>query len=193
MAFSLPPLPYATDALAPHMSAQTLELHHGKHHKTYVDKLNELTDGDGDNTTLDTLVQEADGKVLDNAGQHWNHSFFWQCLSPSGGGPSGELADAISSAFGSVETFRKELAEEAAAHFGSGWAWLAHDGSGLSIATTHDGDTAIRHDLVPLLTIDVWEHAYYLDYQNKRPDYLSHVLEHLVNWDFVDQQFRAAR
>jgi Fe-Mn family superoxide dismutase len=192
MAYTLPPLPYATDALEPHISKQTIELHHGKHHKTYVTKLNELTEGEGDNSQLDRVVREADGALLDNAGQHWNHTFFWQCLSPDGGQPNGALAEAIDSTFGSLDTFRKELAEEAAAHFGSGWAWLVHDGSGLAIRTTHDADNPLRHGCQPLLTIDVWEHAYYLDYQNKRPDYLAHVLEHLVAWDFVAQRFEAA-
>jgi Fe-Mn family superoxide dismutase len=192
MAYTLPQLPYATDALAPHISAATLDVHHGKHHKTYVDKLNELTGGEGDNSTLEAFVLQAkEGPEFNNAGQHWNHSFYWQCLSPDGGGtPPGELDDALSAAFGSVDTFLKEFADEAAAQFGSGWAWLAHDGSALQIMTTSNADLPQRHGAKPLLTVDVWEHAYYLDYKNKRPDYLSAVLEHVVNWDFVAEQLR---
>jgi Fe-Mn family superoxide dismutase len=186
MAFTLPPLPYPTDALAPHISQQTLELHHGKHHQTYVDKLNELTDGEHTNEGLDALVRDATGALLDNAGQHWNHTFYWASMSPDGGGaPTGALADALSSAFGSVDAALKELHDTAATHFGSGWAWLVHDGSAIEVMATHDGDLPLKHGLHALLAIDVWEHAYYLDYQNKRPDYVTAFVDELAAWDVV--------
>jgi Fe-Mn family superoxide dismutase len=186
MAFTLPPLPYATDALAPHISEQTLALHHDKHHQTYVDKLNELTAGEHTNDQLDALLRDATGSLLDNAGQHWNHTFYWASMSPNGGGvPGDELGEAIASAFGSVDACLKELHDAAATHFGSGWAWLVHNGRTLQVTTTHDGDLPLKHGDHALLCIDVWEHAYYLDYQNKRPDYVTAFLDHLVSWDAV--------
>ncbi len=194
MAFSLPALPYATDALAPHISAETLELHHGKHHSSYVDKLNGLVEGDGQtNDDLEALIQSTDDqKVFNNAAQHWNHSFYWQCMTPNGGGiPSGELAEAIERDFGSTDGFLKELREEAETHFGSGWAWLVHDGSKLLVTSTHDADLPLKHGQKALLTIDVWEHAYYVDYQNKRPDYLAAFFEGVVSWDFVANNLKA--
>jgi Fe-Mn family superoxide dismutase len=188
MAFSLPPLPYSADALAPHLSRETLELHHGKHHQTYVDKLNDLIDDKGD-ADLDEVIRTAEpGPVFNNAAQHWNHSFYWQCMAPDGGGtPSGELAEAIERDFGSFEAFTEELHQEAATHFGSGWAWLVHDGSKLLVTSTHDADLPLVHGQRALLTIDVWEHAYYVDYRNKRPDYLTAFLDHLVDWTFVSK------
>lgn len=193
MAFSLPPLPYAPDALAPHLTRETLELHHGKHHDSYVSTLNELTDGELDDPELDNLIVRAEpGDLLNNAGQHWNHSFYWQCMSPSGGGaPEGELAEALDEAFGSVESFTKELEDTASSHFGSGWAWLVHDGSSLLVTHTADADLPLRHSQRALLTIDVWEHAYYLDYRNRRPAYVGAFLKHLVNWDFVAENLAA--
>ncbi len=187
MAFTLPPLPYALDALAPHISQETLELHHGKHHQAYVNKLNELTGGERSDGELEAILLEAaPGGLFNNAAQHWNHSFYWQCMAPNGGGvPEGELHDALTAAFGSFDAFVKQLHEEAATHFGAGWAWLVHDGSSLQITSTHDADLPLKHSHKALLTIDVWEHAYYVDYRNRRPDYLSAFLEHLVNWDFV--------
>ncbi len=187
MAITLPPLPYATDALAPHISQETLELHHGKHHKAYVDKLNKLTNNEHSDDELESVIMQAEpGPVFNNAAQVWNHTFYWQCMTPNGGGPpQGELADALSSAFGSVETFAKEFNEAAATHFGSGYAWLVHDGSSLQVIDTPDADNPLKHGQKALLTIDVWEHAYYVDYRNKRPDYVGAFLEHLVNWDFV--------
>lgn len=186
MAFTLPPLPYSPDALAPHLSQETLELHHGKHHQTYVDKLNGLVEGKTD-ADLEAVITEAgSGPVFNNAAQHWNHSFYWECMSPTGGGePAGELAEAIERDFGSFEDFTKELRQAGETHFGSGWAWLVHDGSKLLVTSTHDADLPLAHGQKALLTIDVWEHAYYVDYRNKRPDYLGAFLEHLVNWDFV--------
>ena len=186
MAFTLPPLPYATDALAPHISQQTLELHHGKHHQTYVDKANELTEGEASDAKLEKVILEADGALFNNVAQHWNHSFYWEGMTPNGGGqPGGELADALSSAFGSVDAFLDELSGAATDHFGSGWAWLVHDGSKLAVTHTSDADLPLKHDQEALLTIDVWEHAYYLDHQNRRPDYVSAFLDNLVAWDVV--------
>jgi len=189
MAFALPPLPYDLDALAPHVSRETLELHHGKHHQTYVDKLNSLVDGKSNDDLEDVIVGTDDKKVFDNAAQHWNHSLYWQCMSPDGGGaPSGELAEALERDFGSYDAFRKELSTAAETHFGSGWAWLVHDGSKLLVTSTHDADNPLKHSQRALLTIDVWEHAYYVDYRNKRPDYVAAFLDHLVSWDFVTEQ-----
>jgi Fe-Mn family superoxide dismutase len=189
MAFALPPLPYDLDALAPHVSRETLELHHGKHHQTYVDKLNSLVDGKSNDDLEDVIVGTDDKKVFDNAAQHWNHSLYWQCMSPDGGGaPSGELAEALERDFGSYDAFRKELATAAETHFGSGWAWLVHDGSKLLVTSTHDADNPLKHSQRALLTIDVWEHAYYVDYRNKRPDYVAAFLDHLISWDFVAEQ-----
>jgi Fe-Mn family superoxide dismutase len=189
MAFTLPPLPYALDALAPHLSKETLELHHGKHHQAYVTKLNELTGGERSDAELEAVILEADpGGLFNNAAQNWNHTFYWQSMSPTGGGaPDGALAEALAEAFGSFDAFSKELNEAAATHFGSGWAWLVHDGSTLQVTHTSDADLPLKHSQKALLTIDVWEHAYYVDYRNNRPDYVSAFLDHLVDWDFVAQ------
>jgi len=190
MAFTLPNLPFAPDALAPHLSAETFEYHHGKHHNTYVTKANELTNGEHTNEDLEKLILEADvpSGLFNNLAQHWNHSFYWQCMSPNGGGePTGELLEAINSAFGSFADFKEQLKQEGATHFASGWAWLVHDGSGLKVTSTHDADLPLKHGQKALLTIDVWEHAYYIDYRNARPDYITAFLDHIVNWDFVAQ------
>jgi Fe-Mn family superoxide dismutase len=193
MAFTLPPLPYAYDALAPHLSKETLELHHDKHHDSYVTKLNEATGGERGDDELEAVILEAEpGGLFNNAAQHWNHSFYWKCMSPDGGGaPEGELADALSSAFGSFDAFIKELDDAASTHFGSGWAWLVHDGSRLAVTHTSDADLPLKHGQKALLTIDVWEHAYYVDYRNKRPAYVSAFLDHLVNWEFVAENLKA--
>ena len=193
MAFTLPPLPYAIDALAPHISRETLELHHGKHHNTYVTTLNELTGGDKSDSELEAVILDAEpGPLFNSAAQHWNHSFYWRSMAPDGGGaPQGELAEALNGAFGSFDAFSKELHDAAATHFGSGWAWLVHDGSSLAVTHTSDADLPLKHGQQALFTIDVWEHAYYVDYRNKRPDYVSAVLDHLVNWDFVAENLRA--
>ena len=187
MAFTLPPLPYALDALEPHLSRETLELHHGKHHQTYVDKLNGLVEGKG-NEDLDEVILGAGGSgpVFDNAAQHWNHSFYWEGMAPGGGGePDGELAAAIARDFGSVDAMKQQLHEVATTHFGSGWAWLVHDGSKLLATATHDADLPLAHSQRAVLTIDVWEHAYYVDFRNKRPDYVTTFLDQLVSWEFV--------
>ncbi|HEY5155539.1 MAG TPA: superoxide dismutase [Acidimicrobiales bacterium] len=187
MAFELPPLPYAMDALAPHISAETLEYHYGKHHQTYVTNLNKLTEGtDLADKSLEEVIAQADGGLFNNAAQVWNHSFYWNCMTPGGGGePTGELGDKINSAFGSYGEFRTQFAEAATTTFGSGWAWLADDGSGLQIMKTANADLPLKHGVKALLTIDVWEHAYYIDFRNARPKYIETFLDSLVNWDFV--------
>jgi Fe-Mn family superoxide dismutase len=195
MAFELPPLPYAKDALTPHMSEETFEYHYGKHHQTYVTNLNKLVEGtDDEGKSLDELIlaSEVGTGLFNNAAQHWNHSFFWTCMAPGGGGePTGELGDAISSAFGSYADFRTEFAQAATTQFGSGWAWLAHDGSKLQVMKTANADLPLKHGAKALLTIDVWEHAYYIDYRNARPKFIESYLDNLVDWDFVAQNLSA--
>ena len=189
MAFELPPLPYAMDALAPHISQETLEYHYGKHHQTYVTNLNNLVAGtDDENASLEDIIAKAEGGLFNNAAQVWNHTFYWSSLSPSGGGePTGDVAEAINAAFGSYAAFREEFAKAATTQFGSGWAWLVDDGSGLKITQTANADLPLKHSQKALLTIDVWEHAYYIDFRNARPKYIDTYLDHLVNWDFVAQ------
>ena len=192
--YQLPDLPYALDALEPHMSRETLEFHHGKHHATYVEKLNELVEGtDLDGLPLEEIVRRSSGALFDNAAQAWNHGFFWQCLSPSGGGtPDQELGQAIAQGFGSLADFRERFTEAATALFGSGWAWLTlRDDGKLEIETTGNADTPLRNGGQPLLTCDLWEHAYYIDHRNKRPEYLEAFWQ-LANWRFADQCFRDA-
>ena len=190
----LPPLPYELDALEPHISRETLEYHHGKHHAAYVAKLNDGIKGtEFEKKSLEDIVRNASGKILNNAAQAWNHDFYWHCLSPKGGSAEGELLEAIKQQFQSLEKFEQAFTTEAANHFGSGWAWLVLDKTGkLAITTTHDADTPLRHGHIPLLTCDVWEHAYYIDYRNKRPDYLKAFWK-VVNWQFVNEQFNNAR
>ena len=192
MAFQLPELPFDLDDLEPHMSRRTLALHHGKHHKSYIDKLNAATDGtDWQERELRDVVQESHGNpeltaIFNNAAQAWNHAFFWHCLTPRGGGrPEGDLAGRIDRDFDGFDGFRKRLRQVATGQFGAGWAWLVTDAGRLDIVATGNADTPIAHGLQPLLTIDVWEHAYYLDYQNDRAAYVDVVLDHLVNWEFV--------
>jgi superoxide dismutase, Fe-Mn family len=193
MAFELPPLPYDKDALAPHMSAETLEFHHGKHHQTYVNKLNELIAGtEFENAELTDIIMKSDGALFNNSGQTWNHNFFWNSMSPSGGGaPTGEVADAINSAFGSYDDFVAKFSEAATTQFGSGWAWLVDSGSGLEVMKTSNADLPMKHGAKALLTLDVWEHAYYIDFRNARPNYISTWLDNLVNWDFVARNMAA--
>jgi len=188
MAFELPPLPYAIDALTPHLSQETLEYHHGKHHQTYVTNLNNATEGtELANKSLEEVIKGADaGPLFNNSAQVWNHTFYWSSMSPTGGGePKGAVADAIGSAFGSYDEFRKKFTEAATTQFGSGWAWLVDTGSGLEVIKTANADLPLKHDQKALLTIDVWEHAYYIDFRNARPNYINTFLDHLVNWDFV--------
>lgn len=188
MAIELPALPYAMDALAPHISAETLEYHYGKHHNAYVTNLNKMIDGtDQANDDLETIIKNSDGGQFNNAAQVWNHSFYWNCMSPSGGGEAtGEVADLIGSAFGSYDNFKTEFTQAAMTQFGSGWAWLTTEGGKLSIMKTANADLPLAHDVKALLTIDVWEHAYYIDFRNARPSYIGTFLDHLVNWDFVN-------
>lgn len=190
MAIELMPLPYAEDALAPAISADTLAVHHGKHHKTYVDKVNKAVEGTAHaDKSLEAIIaaaRGADQKLFNNAAQSWNHGFYWMSMTPTSGKPEGELAAAIDRDFGSLDKLTAELATRGADHFASGWVWLAADGDGrLVIAETHDGDTLADAGPVPLLTIDVWEHAYYLDRKNERPKYLEAVLGNLLNWEFA--------
>lgn len=187
MEHKLPELPYAMDALAPHISKETLEYHYGKHHQTYVTKLNEAIPGtEYESMDLEAIVKKADGGVFNNAAQIWNHTFYWNCLSPNGGGaPSGKLADAINAKWGSVDDFKKAFDASAAGNFGSGWTWLVQKADGsLDIVNTSNAATPLTTADTPLLTCDVWEHAYYIDYRNSRPNYLS-AYWNLVNWEFA--------
>ena len=199
MAHTLPALPYALDALEPHISRSTLEFHHGKHHAAYVTNLNNLVAGtDLEAKSLEETVQAVAGDtskagVFNNAAQVWNHSFYWQCMKPGGGDrPTGALADKINADFGSFEAFVEQFKTAGATQFGSGWAWLVLDGGTLKITKTANADLPLAHGQTALLTMDVWEHAYYLDYQNRRPDYMTTYLEKLVNWDFVAANLAAA-
>ena len=188
MAFELPPLPYAKDALAPHMSEQTLNFHHGKHHQTYVNNLNGLIEGTQyANSSLEEIILAAEpGGLFNNAAQSWNHTFFWSCMTPGGGGePDGDLKTAIEGSFGSVDEFLQTFTDKAKTLFGSGWTWLAKGDDGLEVLQTKDADLPLKHGKTALLTIDVWEHAYYLDYQNARPAYIETWLANLVNWEFA--------
>ena len=189
MAFELIDLPYGSDALAPAISAETLSFHHGKHHKAYLDKTNAAIAGtDLDGQPLEAVVAAARGSnqgLFNNAAQSWNHGFYWHSLTPGSSGPSGDLAGKIDEAFGSLEDLKGQLAERGVGHFASGWVWLAEKGGKLSLEETHDGDTLADLDFNPLLTIDVWEHAYYLDHQNQRPAYLKAVIDGHLNWDFA--------
>jgi Fe-Mn family superoxide dismutase len=187
MAFELPALPYPQDALKPHMSSETLEFHYGKHHKAYVDNLNKLVPGtEFEKMGLEDIIKKSSGGVFNNAAQIWNHTFFWNCLSPKGGGePSGELADAIKRDFGSFQTFREKFSDASAKQFGSGWGWLVKNKAGkLEILSTSNAGNPMTEGHKPLLTCDVWEHAYYIDYRNRRPDFLA-AFWNIVNWKFV--------
>jgi Fe-Mn family superoxide dismutase len=192
MPFTLPELPYNKDALAPHISAETLEYHHGKHHNAYVTNLNKLLEGKPEaNQSLEQVILGSDGGVFNNAAQVWNHTFYWHCMKPNGGGkPTGDLADAINRDFGSYENFREQFSNAAATQFGSGWAWLVLDKDKLAITKTGNADLPMKHGQKALLTIDVWEHAYYIDFRNARPKYISTFLDSLVNWDFVTQNLK---
>lgn len=198
MSFEHPALPYAQNALEPHISANTLSFHHGKHHAAYVTNLNKAVEGTDlaskslEEVIVATAKDPAKAGVFNNAAQVWNHTFYWNCMKPSGGGaPSGALADKINADFGSTDNLISELKTAAATQFGSGWAWLVLDGDTLKVTKTGNADNPLTAGQKPLLTIDVWEHAYYLDYQNRRPDYISTFFESLVNWEFVAAQFAA--
>ena len=193
-AFTLPQLPYLDNSLEPHISRKTISFHYGKHHQGYVNKLNEKVENTKYATmSLEEIISKTAGKsdltgIFNNAAQIWNHTFYWKSMKPKGGGnPGGTLGKKIEAAFGSVRTFKKEFAESASQQFGSGWAWLVIEKDTLKVVKTSNADTLLAHGLTPLLTIDVWEHAYYLDYQNRRDDYITAYLEHLVNWDFAEK------
>ncbi|MGY0503788.1 superoxide dismutase [Fe] [Luteimonas sp. e5] len=192
MAIELPALPYERNALEPHISAETIEYHYGKHHKAYVDNLNKMIEGtEFADMALEDIVKKSQGGVFNNAAQVWNHTFYWNCLSPNGGGePSGKLADAINAAFGDFAKFKEEFTKTAVGTFGSGWAWLVQRGDGsVALVSTSNAATPLTGDDTPLLTCDVWEHAYYIDYRNARPKYLEHFWN-LVNWDFVAKNMK---
>jgi len=193
MAFELPALPYAKNALAPHISEETLEYHYGKHHQTYVTNLNNLVPGtEFEGLSLEQIIQKSSGGVFNNAAQVWNHTFYWNCLSPNGGGePTGGLANAIDRTFGSFEEFKEAFTKCAVTTFGSGWAWLVKNKDGsLALVSTSNAGCPLTEGQIPLMTCDVWEHAYYIDYRNARPAYLE-AFWALVNWDFVSANFEA--
>ena len=192
MSFELPPLPYNRDALVPYISEETLDFHYGKHHQAYVTNLNNLVEGtDNANKSLEEVVRSSEGGLFNNAAQVWNHTFYWNSLAPNAGGaPTGALADAIDAAFGSYDDFKAKFTASAAGNFGSGWTWLVKNAAGeLEIVNTSNAGTVITDEsLTPLLTCDVWEHAYYVDYRNARPEYLKNFWE-IVNWDFASANF----
>ncbi|MFQ3614015.1 MAG: superoxide dismutase [Cyanobacteriota bacterium] len=199
MAFELPALPYASDALQPYMSAETFSFHHGKHHAAYVTNLNKLIEGtELASKSLEEIVKATFGDpakagIFNNAAQVWNHTFFWESMKPGGGGaPTGAIAEKINADFGGYDQFAEAFKTAAATQFGSGWAWLVLDNGTLKVTKTPNAENPLVHGQTPLLTLDVWEHAYYLDYQNKRPDFISTYLEHLVNWDAANARLAAA-
>ncbi|GAB3734652.1 superoxide dismutase [Fe] [Silanimonas algicola] len=192
MAITLPALPYARDALAPHISAETIDFHYGKHHQTYVDNLNKQIAGtEFESLDLEAIIRKSQGGMFNNAAQVWNHTFYWNCLKPAGGGePKGKLADAINAAFGSFQAFKEQFTQTALTTFGSGWAWLVQRPDGtLALVSTSNAATPLTGNDTALLTCDVWEHAYYVDYRNARAKYVE-AFWNLVNWDFVASQMR---
>ena len=197
MAFTLPDLPYASDALEPSISANTLSYHHGKHHNAYVNNLNKMIEGtDLEGKSLEDIVKAtagdaSKGGIFNNAAQVWNHTFYWHSMSPNGGGkPSGKLAEAIDRDFGSYDEFAKAFTGAGGSQFGSGWAWLVSNGGKLEVRKTPNAETPLTDGVTPLLTMDVWEHAYYLDHQNSRPGYMGAFMEHLINWDFAAENYK---
>lgn len=199
MAFELPALPYANDALAPHITPNTLSFHHGKHHNAYVTNLNKLVEGtEHASQSLEEIIHATAGKadkagVFNNAAQVWNHTFYWNSMKPQGGGkPDGAVAAKIDSDLGGYDAFVSAFSQAGATQFGSGWAWLVADNGKLAVTKTPNAETPLTQGVVPLLTMDVWEHAYYLDFQNRRPDYIKTFLEHLVNWDFANANLAKA-
>ena len=196
-AFTLPALPYAPEALEPSISARTMGFHHGKHHQTYVDNLNKLAAGGKMvGLPLEDIIRQTAGKpdqaaVFNNAAQVWNHTFFWKSMKPNGGGaPTGKLAERIKATFGGVDEFKKAFLEAGLAQFGSGWVWLVQEGDALKVVKTSNADTPLAHKQTALLTCDVWEHAYYLDYQNRRKDFVQAFLDHLANWEFAEAHLK---
>ena len=200
MAYQQPPLPFAENALEPHISEKTIGFHYGKHHAAYVNNFNNLVAGSPlDALTIEEVIGQVAGDpqkagIFNNAAQAWNHTFYWNCLTPNGGGePDGELGAKITEDFGSFEKFKEQLKSAAATQFGSGWAWLVLEGNTLKVVKTGNAETPSTSGQKPILTIDVWEHAYYLDYQNRRPDYVATVIESLLNWEFAAGNFAAAK
>ncbi|MES2527407.1 MAG: superoxide dismutase [Bdellovibrionota bacterium] len=192
MEFKLPELPYPKNSLEPHISAETLEFHHGKHHRAYINKLNELVKGTKyEKMDLVEIILSSDGKVFNNAAQAWNHTFFWNCMTPHGGkNPEGKIAELINKKWGSFEKFKEEFKTMAVDNFGSGWTWLVQGKNGIEIMNTDDADTPKAHGMKALLTLDVWEHAYYIDYRNERPKFVE-AFWNLVNWEFVNGNVQA--
>ncbi|PJZ46872.1 superoxide dismutase [Leptospira brenneri] len=191
MEHKLPELPYAKDALLPHISPETLEFHYGKHHQTYVTNLNNLIKGtEFENSSLEEIVKKSSGGIFNNAAQIWNHTFYWHSLSPKGGGaPTGAVADLITKSFGSFDAFKEKFSQSAITNFGSGWTWLVKKGDGVEIVNTSNAGSPLKDGLQSLLTIDVWEHAYYIDFRNARPKYVE-AFWNLVNWDFANQNLK---
>lgn len=198
--FTLTPLPYAENALEPHISAETMSFHYGKHHKSYVDKLNSLLKDDTlADLPLEEVIHQSQGlaarqTIYNNAAQIWNHDFFWNSMTPDGGGaPTGDIKKLIAEHIGSAEEFQTAFSDAATEHFGSGWAWLVYADNAVRIVTTHDAEIPFENGATPLLCCDVWEHAYYLDYQNRRPDFVTAFMDHLVNWDFANANLEAVK
>ncbi len=187
MAFTLSPLPWSKDALAPHISAETIDFHYGKHHQAYVTNLNKALEGKPEaSKSLEEIIVSSDGGVFNNAAQIWNHTFYWNSMKPQGGGkPTGRLLELVTRDFGSVDNLLQQLGEAAKTQFGSGWAWLVEEGGKLKVTKTANADLPMKHQQKALLTCDVWEHAYYIDYRNARPNYVDAFLKNLVNWDFA--------
>ena len=187
MTIELPELPYPTDALAPYLSPETFEYHYGKHHKAYVDNLNKMIDGTAHaGSSLEEIIMSSEGGMFNNAAQIWNHTLYWNSMAAGGGGaPTGSVADAIDESFGGYDAFREKFKAAAVGQFGSGWAWLVLDGGKLAITSTGNADLPMKHGQTAVITCDVWEHAYYIDYRNRRPDYVDTFLDHLLNWNAV--------
>jgi Fe-Mn family superoxide dismutase len=195
MAFELPPLPYPKDALAPLISAETFDYHHGKHHAAYVTNLNAAIAGTpNEKKSLEEIILSADGPLFNNSAQVWNHTFFWNSMKPKGGGkPSGDLASALERDFGGFDKFREQFVQAAVKQFGSGWAWLVAEGGKLKITSTANADLPMKHGQTALFTVDVWEHAYYIDYRNARQKFVEAVVDSLANWDFVSENLKKAK
>lgn len=194
MPFTLPELPYSKDALAPHITAETLEFHHGKHHNAYVVNLNKLLEGKPEaDKSLEDIIMSSEAGVFNNAAQIWNHTFYWHSMKPNGGGqPTGDLLAAINRDFGSFDKFKEEFTTAATTQFGSGWAWLVVEGGKLKVTKTSNADLPMKHGQKALLTLDVWEHAYYIDFRNLRPKYIETFFSSLVNWDFAAENLKKA-
>jgi superoxide dismutase, Fe-Mn family len=195
MAFELPPLPYPKDALAPLISAETFDYHHGKHHAAYVTNLNAAIKGTpNESKSLEDIILSSDGPLFNNSAQVWNHTFFWNSMKPQGGGkPSGDLAAALDRDFGGFDKFREQFVQAAVKQFGSGWAWLVAEGGKLKITSTANADLPMKHKQTALFTVDVWEHAYYIDYRNARQKFVEAVVDSLANWDFVGENLKKAK